>query len=66
MAIGDVVEIDKLTELIVGQPFDEAALQPDVANAILHRAGETLVLIDTGVTEAFRLPLLESAERLRP
>lgn len=64
--LGDLIEIDDRTVLVLGQGLDLARGQPDVANALVHRAGDTLVLVDTGVTEAFRAALLRAADRVGP
>ena len=66
MALGDIVEIDDRTVLVLGQPlvFDKG--QPDVANALLHRVDDTLFLVDTGVTEAFRKALITAVDRVGP
>jgi hypothetical protein len=53
-ALGDVLEIDDRTVLVFGQALDVAHDKPDAANALVHRAGQTLFLVDTGVTDAFR------------
>ncbi|MGW1771080.1 MBL fold metallo-hydrolase [Streptomyces sp. NPDC002104] len=65
-ALGDLIEIDDRTVLVLGQGLDLGRGQPDVANALVHRAGATLVLVDTGVTEAFRAALREAAARVGP
>lgn len=65
-ALGDLMEIDDSTVLVVGQGLDIEHDQPDVANALVHRTGDTLVLVDTGVTEAFRTALREAADRVGP
>lgn len=65
-ALGDLIEIDDRTVLVLGQGLDLEHDQPDVANALVHRAGDTLVLVDTGVTAAFRAALLEAADRVGP
>jgi len=54
------------TVVVFGQDMRLEAGQPDVANAIVHRAGGTLVIIDTGATPAFRGPLLGAAGQLAP
>jgi len=54
------------TIIVFGQEMRLEVAQPDVANAVVHRAGGTLVIIDTGATAAFRQPLLEAARRLAP
>jgi hypothetical protein len=41
-ALGDVIEIDDRTALVLGQELDFEHDQPDVANALLHRSGDTL------------------------
>ncbi|QES52790.1 MBL fold metallo-hydrolase [Streptomyces venezuelae] len=65
-ALGDLIRIDDRTVLVRGQELDLGHDQPDVANALVHRAGDLLVLVDTGVTEAFRTALREAAEGLGP
>lgn len=65
-ALGDLIDIDDRTVLVLGQGLDLAHGQPDVANALVHRTGDTLVLVDTGVTEAFRAALPEAAARVGP
>ncbi len=40
--------------------------EPDIASAVLHRAGDTLYLMDTGATLFFRRRIKEAAESLRP
>ena len=50
--------------MLVGQPLDIAKGQPDVANVIVHRTGDTLVVVDTGATEGFRGAISAAAERL--
>ncbi|AWZ17970.1 MBL fold metallo-hydrolase [Streptomyces sp. ICC1] len=64
--LGDLIEIDDRTVLVLGQELDVEHGQPDVANALVHRVGDTLVLVDTGVTEAFRAALREAADRVGP
>ncbi|MFE5767565.1 MBL fold metallo-hydrolase [Streptomyces sp. NPDC056485] len=65
-ALGESIGIDERTVLVLGQELDVGRGQPDVGNALVHRAGETLVLVDTGVTEAFRAALREAADRVGP
>lgn len=64
--LGTVVEIDDRTVLVTGQELDVAREQPDVGHALVHRAGDTLVLVDTGVTEAFRAALKGAVDRVGP
>ncbi|MEN0139977.1 MAG: MBL fold metallo-hydrolase, partial [Rhodococcus sp. (in: high G+C Gram-positive bacteria)] len=45
---------------------DMAAQQPDVGNVIVHRAGNLLVIVDSGVTTAFRDAIRSAAEDLAP
>jgi glyoxylase-like metal-dependent hydrolase (beta-lactamase superfamily II) len=56
-ALGEIVAIDDRTVLVLGQELDVAHDQPDVANSLVHRAGDTLVVVDTGATTAFRAAL---------
>ncbi|MER6320348.1 MBL fold metallo-hydrolase [Streptomyces sp. NPDC001581] len=63
-ALGDLIEIDERTVLVLGQELSVEHDQPDVANALVHRVGDTLVLVDTGVTAAFRAALREATKRV--
>ncbi|MFE0578471.1 MBL fold metallo-hydrolase [Streptomyces sp. NPDC058874] len=65
-ALGDLIGIDDRTVLVLGRELDLAHGRPDVANALVHRAGDTLVLVDTGVTTAFRAALRAAADRVGP
>ncbi|MEU9109249.1 MBL fold metallo-hydrolase [Streptomyces xanthophaeus] len=65
-ALGDLIEIDDRTVLVLGQELDVEHGQPDVANAFVHRVADTLVLVDTGVTAAFRVALRAAADRVGP
>ncbi|EFL13571.1 MBL fold metallo-hydrolase [Streptomyces sp. C] len=64
--LGELIGIDERTVLVAGQALDLARGRPDVANALVHRTGDTLVLVDTGVTEPFRAALREAADRVGP
>ena len=66
ISLGDVLELDDRTVLVLGQELDVANDQPDVANALVHRAGDTLFLIDTGVTTEFRKALLNAVDLVGP
>ncbi len=55
--LGRIQRIDERTVLVLGQELNVDAQQPDVANALVHRAGDTIVIVDTGVTTAFRSAL---------
>src|SRR4051794_13358762 len=63
-ALGDLIEIDDRTVLVLGQELDVAHDQPDVANALVHRVEDALVLVDTGVTPAFRAALKAATRRV--
>ncbi|MEU0375450.1 MBL fold metallo-hydrolase [Streptomyces sp. NPDC006283] len=63
-ALGDLIEIDDETVLVLGQGLDVEHDQPDVANALVHRVGDTLVLVDTGATTAFRAALRGATGRV--
>ncbi|MEU4132567.1 MBL fold metallo-hydrolase [Streptomyces wuyuanensis] len=63
-ALGDLIEIDSRTVLVLGRELDIAHDRPDVANALVHNTGDTLVLVDTGVTTAFRAALRKAAGRV--
>ena len=59
-SLGQVHRIDEQTLLVQRQELNIDAKQPDVANAVFHRTGDTVVIVDTGVTEAFRKALRDS------
>ncbi|MFI1470542.1 MBL fold metallo-hydrolase [Streptomyces wuyuanensis] len=63
-ALGDLIEIDDRTVLVLGRELDIDRDQPDVANVLVHNTGDTLVLVDTGVTTAFRAALQDAAGRV--
>ncbi|MEU2491057.1 MBL fold metallo-hydrolase [Streptomyces sp. NPDC007883] len=63
-ALGDLIEIDDRTVLVLGRELAIERDQPDVANALVHRTGDTLVLVDTGVTTAFRAAIRDAAGRV--
>ncbi|MFF4100852.1 MBL fold metallo-hydrolase [Streptomyces sp. NPDC001903] len=65
-ALGELIGIDERTVLVLGQGLDVENGRPDVGNALVHRAGETLVVVDTGVTAAFRAALREAADGVGP
>src|SRR5438874_1549599 len=62
----DIVRVAPSMLMVVGRPLDVAKGQADVGNAILYRRGNTLYMIDTGATTAFRRSLLTAINRLRP
>lgn len=64
--LGSVLRIDERTVLLTGQELDVAAGQPDVANVLLHRVGDTLYMIDTGVTTRFRQALVDALDLVGP
>ncbi|MHC1560152.1 MBL fold metallo-hydrolase [Actinomycetospora sp. C-140] len=66
MPLGDTVRVDDRTLLVTGQELDVAHEQPDVGNALVHRTGEYLVLVDTGVTTAFRDAVRRAVDQVGP
>jgi glyoxylase-like metal-dependent hydrolase (beta-lactamase superfamily II) len=66
MTLGEQIEIDARTRLIVGQELVMAVGQPDVCNVIVHRAGDTLVIVDSGVTSTIRDAIRSAAQNLGP
>ncbi len=54
---GSTLEVADRTWLVTGRPMNLAALEADVANALVHVAGDTLYLVDSGATPDFREPL---------
>ncbi|WP_406184135.1 MBL fold metallo-hydrolase [Streptomyces sp. NBC_01006] len=65
-ALGELIGIDDRTVLVRGQELDVERGQPDVGNALVHRAGDVLVVVDTGVTTAFRAALREAMDQVGP
>jgi len=63
---GDIVRVAPKTLMVVGRPLAEDKGEGDIANTILHRAGDTLYVIDTGATPSFRPFLRKAIGRLRP
>jgi len=63
-ALGDLVRIDDRTVLVLGQELDVEHDRPDAANSLVHRVGDTLVIVDTGVTPAFRAALLTATRQV--
>ena len=66
MALGDITRIDDRTVLVIGQVLDIAKNQPDVANALVHRVEDTVFLVDTGVTTAFRNAIGRAVDLVGP
>ena len=66
MALGSIIRIDDRTVLVTGQELDFDKGQPDVGNALLHRVEDTLFLVDTGVTTAFREALTRAIDQVGP
>ncbi len=64
--LGETPTIDDRTLLVLGQELAVPHGQPDVANALVHRSGKTLVVIDTGVTEEFRAALVTATQGVGP
>ena len=63
---GDIHPIAPNTLFIEGLDPRLILREPDVASVILHKAGDTLYLLDTGATRFFRERIKQAAERLRP
>jgi len=63
-ALGDLARIDDRTVLVLGQELNVARNQPDAANSLVHRVGDTLVIVDTGVTTQFRDALLAATREV--
>lgn len=66
MAFCDLVDIDERTVLVLGQELDVEHDQPDVANCLVHRVGETVFIVDTGVTVPFREAIGRAVHRVGP
>lgn len=64
--LGDIVPIAENTFLIEGLEPSLILKEPDVASVLVHRAGESLYILDTGATLKVRKGIIEAAERLRP
>lgn len=65
-SFAEIVEIAPQLLMVVGRAMDLARGEIDVANALLYRTGDSLVVVDTGGTEAFRQALDRAAASLRP
>ncbi len=63
---GDIHAIAQDTLFVEGLEPRSILREPDVASAVLHKAGGTLYLMDTGATRFFRERIKAAAERLRP
>jgi glyoxylase-like metal-dependent hydrolase (beta-lactamase superfamily II) len=63
-SLGQLQRIDDRTVLVLGQELNVEAKQPDVANALVHRAADTVIVVDTGVTEPFRDALRAAVDEL--
>lgn len=63
-SLGQIQRIDDRTVLVLGQELNVEAKQPDVANALVHRAGDTVIVVDTGVTGPFRAALRAAVDDL--
>jgi glyoxylase-like metal-dependent hydrolase (beta-lactamase superfamily II) len=66
VTLGEQIEVDSRTRLIVGRELDIAARQPDVCNVIVHRTGDTLVIVDSGLTSIVRDAIRAAAGELGP
>lgn len=66
MVLGEIISIDDRTVLVLGQELEFDKDQPDAGNAIMHRVGDTLFLVDTGVTTAFRDAVTRAIDRVGP
>lgn len=64
MVLGEIISIDDRTVLVLGQELEFDKDQPDAGNAIMHRVGDTLFLVDTGVTTAFRDAVTRAIDRV--
>jgi glyoxylase-like metal-dependent hydrolase (beta-lactamase superfamily II) len=62
--LGTVLDVDERTALVLGQELDVEHDRPDVGNALVHRTGDTLVVVDTGVTTPFREALKAATRRV--
>jgi glyoxylase-like metal-dependent hydrolase (beta-lactamase superfamily II) len=63
-ALGRIQRVDDRTVVVLGQELNVEAKQPDVGNALVHRAGDTIVIVDTGVTAPFRDALRSAVDQI--
>ena len=64
--LGEIHEVTERTLMVEGLMPRHIMLEPDVANTVIHKAGDTVYCVDTGATLLFRRKLKEAIERLRP
>jgi glyoxylase-like metal-dependent hydrolase (beta-lactamase superfamily II) len=63
---GDIIEIAQNTLFIEGKIPSTIMKEPDIANAVVYKADDTVYLLDTGATAFFRERLHEAIEQLKP
>ncbi|MDZ7731812.1 MAG: MBL fold metallo-hydrolase [Acidimicrobiia bacterium] len=61
-----MVELGPSTRMLVGRALDLSAGEIDVANAVVHREGDELFVVDTGATADFRAALVSLCRDLAP
>jgi glyoxylase-like metal-dependent hydrolase (beta-lactamase superfamily II) len=59
-----VIKLGPSTRMIIGKPNDLRSNEPDVGNIVLHRAGDTLYIVDSGALESYRPVILRTAREL--
>lgn len=63
---GQIHEIAKDTLFIEGLGPSLILKEPDIASVVLYQTGDTLYVMDTGATLAFRARIIAATEQLRP
>lgn len=63
---GTRAEVASTTLVLFGRALDFEKREAEVANVLVHRADDTLYVVDTGATAHFRARLLETIESMRP
>jgi glyoxylase-like metal-dependent hydrolase (beta-lactamase superfamily II) len=63
---GDIIEVASQTWMVEGRMPSNILKEPDIANALVHKAGDTVYVIDAGATFFFRQRMKEAVEQCRP
>ena len=63
---GDIIEIAQNTLLVEGKIPSTIMKEPDIANSLVYKVGDTVYLLDTGATTFFRERLHKAIEQLKP
>lgn len=62
----DIIKISENLLCVEGMIPRSILTDPDIANSVIYKSGDTVFLIDTGVTIKMRKTILEAVESLKP